>query len=155
MRTSVVTAPWLQSTGSVVVLHGVSCSMACRIFPDQGSDERLLHWQADSSDERLLHWQADSLPPSHHGSPYLLHSAKWVYTKVLSVARRRGRPVQGWEGRLEHLRLRNPAFFFFFLTCWFKLPALIGQESTNVETAKYPYSLWVRNKFRSSLLEHI
>ena len=45
---SVVTIPTLQSTGSVVVVHGLSCSMACEIFPDQGSYLCLLHWQADS-----------------------------------------------------------------------------------------------------------
>ena len=43
----------LQSTGSrrtcsVVVAHRPSCSMACRIFPDQGSNPCPLHWQADS-----------------------------------------------------------------------------------------------------------
>ena len=47
----------LQSTGLVVAAHGPSCSGACRIFPDQGSNTC------------LLHWQADSLPPSHQGSP--------------------------------------------------------------------------------------
>ena len=34
--------------GSVVVAHGPSCSTACGIFPDQGSNPCLLHWQADS-----------------------------------------------------------------------------------------------------------
>ena len=34
--------------GSVVVLHGLSCSAACGIFPDQGSNPCSLHWQADS-----------------------------------------------------------------------------------------------------------
>ena len=34
--------------GSVVVAHGPSCSMACGIFPDQGSNPCPLHWQADS-----------------------------------------------------------------------------------------------------------
>ena len=43
----------LQSTGSrragsVVVAHGLSCSVACGIFPDQGSNPCPLHWQADS-----------------------------------------------------------------------------------------------------------
>ena len=33
----------LQSTGSVVVAHGFSCSVACGIFLDQGSNLRLLH----------------------------------------------------------------------------------------------------------------
>ena len=43
----------LQHVGSVVVAHGLSCSMACGILPDQRSNP----W--------LLHWQADSLPLSH------------------------------------------------------------------------------------------
>ena len=34
--------------GSVVVAHGLSCSAACGIFPDQGSNPCPLHWQADS-----------------------------------------------------------------------------------------------------------
>ena len=50
-------APELQSTGSVAVAHGISCSTACGIFPDQRSNSC------------LLHWQADSLPLSHQGSP--------------------------------------------------------------------------------------
>ena len=43
----------LQSTAlgtgaSVVVAHELSCSAACRIFPDQGSNLLPLTWQADS-----------------------------------------------------------------------------------------------------------
>ena len=43
----------LQSTGSrhagsVIVANGPSCSAACGIFPDQGSNLCPLHWQADS-----------------------------------------------------------------------------------------------------------
>ena len=34
--------------GSVAVAHGPSCSVACGIFPDQGSNPCPLHWQADS-----------------------------------------------------------------------------------------------------------
>ena len=34
--------------GSVVVAHGPSCSAACGIFPDQGSNPCPLHWQTDS-----------------------------------------------------------------------------------------------------------
>ena len=43
--------------GSVVVAHGLSCSVACGIFPDQGSNPFPLHWQADSQ------------PLCHQGSP--------------------------------------------------------------------------------------
>ena len=34
--------------GSVIVAHGPSCSAACGIFPDQGSNLCPLHWQTDS-----------------------------------------------------------------------------------------------------------
>ena len=47
----------LRSTGSVVVAHGPSCSAACGIFPDQGSNPCPLHWPADSQ------------PLRHQGSP--------------------------------------------------------------------------------------
>ena len=51
--------------GSVVVAHRPSCSAACGIFPDQGSNPCALHWQADSQ------------PLRHQGSPiptFLMHS---------------------------------------------------------------------------------
>ena len=44
--------------GSVVVAHGPSCSMACGIFPDQGSNPCPLNWLADSQ------------PLRHQGSPW-------------------------------------------------------------------------------------
>ena len=46
--------------GSVVVAHGPSCSVACGIFPDQGSNPCPLHWQAGSQ------------PLRHQGSPVCL-----------------------------------------------------------------------------------
>ena len=46
-QTSVVVARGLQSAGSIVVAHGFSSSAACGIFPDQGSNLCLLHWQAE------------------------------------------------------------------------------------------------------------
>ena len=55
---SVMVAPGLWSTGSIVVVRWLSCSTACGIFPDQGSNPC------------LLHWQVDSLPLSHLGSPW-------------------------------------------------------------------------------------
>ena len=42
---------------SSFVAPGLSCSAACGIFPDQGLNLC------------LLHWQADSFPLSHQGSP--------------------------------------------------------------------------------------
>ena len=44
--------------GSAIVAHGPSRSAACGIFPDQGSNPRPLHWQADSQ------------PLRHQGSPF-------------------------------------------------------------------------------------
>ena len=38
----------LEPVGSVVVVHGLSCSLACGIFPNQGSNPCPLCWQADS-----------------------------------------------------------------------------------------------------------
>ena len=43
--------------GSVIVAHGPSCSAACGILPDQGSNPCPLHWPADSQ------------PLRHQGSP--------------------------------------------------------------------------------------
>ena len=43
--------------GSAIVAHGPSCSAACGIFPDQGSNPCPLRWQADSQ------------PLRHQGSP--------------------------------------------------------------------------------------
>ena len=40
---SVVSASWLQSTGSRAAVHVLSCSAACGIFPDQGLNPCLLH----------------------------------------------------------------------------------------------------------------
>ena len=56
-QVSVVVVLGLQSTCSIVVVHGLSYFEACGIFPDQGLNPY------------LLHWQADSLPLSHQGSP--------------------------------------------------------------------------------------
>ena len=71
---SAVAAPRLWSTESVVAAHGLRCSVACPIFPDQGLNLC------------LLHWQAGSLPLNHRGSPYknLLHPfIGWVTLRLL------------------------------------------------------------------------
>ena len=52
--------------GSVVVAHGPSCSAACGILPDQGSNPCPLHQQADSQ------------PLRHQGSP------TWPILKVVN-----------------------------------------------------------------------
>ena len=57
VQASVVVALGLWSAGSVVVAHGISCSTACGIFPDQGLNPCPLHWKAKSQ------------PLDHQGSP--------------------------------------------------------------------------------------
>ena len=75
---SVGAAPSLSSTDSVVVVLGLSCSLAGGIvFPDQGSNPC------------LLHWQMASLPQSPWGSP-------WAFIS-LSVNPRRAQPPRGEE----------------------------------------------------------
>ena len=54
--------------GSVVVAHGPSCSAACGIFTDQGSNPCPLHWQADSQ------------PLRHQGSPFLIFKGFDIFT---------------------------------------------------------------------------
>ena len=57
LQALVAAAPRLQSTGSVLAVHGLSSLVAHGIFLDQGSNLC------------PLHWQADSLPLCHQGSP--------------------------------------------------------------------------------------
>ena len=69
MQALVVMAPGLESTGSVVVARGLSCSSAYGIFPhhgdqthDQTHGDQTTSWRSNPC---LLHWQTDSLPLSH------------------------------------------------------------------------------------------
>ena len=48
------------------MIHRLSCTSACGIFPDQGLNPC------------LLHWQVDSLPLSHQGSPRNVKGSPWV-----------------------------------------------------------------------------
>ena len=87
-----VEVPKLYSTDSVVVAHGLSCSMACGIFLDQG-------WNLC-----LLHWQADSLPLSHQG-----RSSQKALKNYFGCAvghMRSQFPNQGWNPCLLHWKSR-------------------------------------------------
>ena len=101
----------LGTQASVVVVHRLSCSVACGIFPDQGLNLC------------PLHWLADSYPLCHQGSPdfflieVLLMPRKNMRTRVLH-------PI--CVGRLETLlrppRARisgdlNPYFFLLGHQC--------------------------------------
>ena len=73
VQASVVVARGLQSAGSVVVAHRLSCSAACGIFPDQGLNPCPLYWQADSQ------------PLHHQGSPRLVTTLHRVGVACVSL----------------------------------------------------------------------
>ena len=60
--------------GSIIVAHGLSCSAACGIFPDQGSNPCPLHWQADSQ------------PLHHQGSLTMYLFRCWINLSLLLMA---------------------------------------------------------------------
>ena len=70
---SAVAAPALSSTGSTAVAHRFSYSVACGIFPDQGLNPC------------LLHWQADSLPLSHRRSPKYVFFFRFHISEIIRV----------------------------------------------------------------------
>ena len=82
-RASLAAARGLRSFGSQALEHRLSscCSKACGIVPDQGSNPR------------LLHWQADSLPLSHQRSPSMNTFNPWSID--LNVPRTPGGQLQG------------------------------------------------------------
>ena len=61
--------PWLLNSRAQALdeMHGVSCSMACGIFLDQGSNPC------------LLHWQTNSLPLSHQETPEITFLYNFAY----------------------------------------------------------------------------
>ena len=70
-------------TGSVVVALGPSCSAACGIFPDQGSNPCPLHWQSDSQ------------PLRHQGSPKeCLRKQLYQFSSTLSENRGASSTIQ-------------------------------------------------------------
>ena len=82
--------------GSATVAHGPTCSTACGILPDQGSNPCPPHWQADSQ------------PLRHQGSPVglllQLYFAQTEITIFLEQPRERRREVS--LGFLIHRPIR-------------------------------------------------
>ena len=77
----------LRSTGSrragaVVVVHRSSCSAACGVFPDQGSNPCPLHWQADS---QPLRHQGSPNQNSYVLKPWALRDAEWEKYKKTAL----------------------------------------------------------------------
>ena len=67
--------------GSAVVACGPSRSMACGIFPDQDSNPRPLHWQADS---QPLRHQGSPLPASLKAAYCIYWTVLWFSLKNIS-----------------------------------------------------------------------
>ena len=87
-------------TGSVIVAHGPSCSAACGIFPDQGSNPCPLHWQADS--QPLCH-QGSPIQPlliKNRGTHQSLISTKTCQRKQHTLKRKEYRPLSSCLGRV-------------------------------------------------------
>ena len=68
--------------GSAIVAHGPSCSAACGIFPDQGSNPCPLHWQADSQPLRHQgspnHFLNVCFHPPQTVKPHDMNNSKWL-----------------------------------------------------------------------------
>ena len=94
--------------GSVVVAHRPSCSAACGILPDQGSNPRPLHRQADSQ------------PLRHQGSPINPVLISTFNIGVLSEAIHQVLLCMTWRILPSEGYSPNPAFIYW----WFSSSAL-------------------------------
>ena len=68
--------------------RGLSCSTACGIFPDQGSNPCPLHWQADSS------------PLCHQGSPRKVLNSGILLMDELCFSNVTAEPTKRKQGTL-------------------------------------------------------
>ena len=66
-------SPGSRRAGSAIVAHRPSCSAACGIFPDQGSNPCPMHWQADSQ------------PLRHQGSPAFFFNLGNAYVYIIHI----------------------------------------------------------------------
>ena len=90
MRASGAVAPGLYSTDSIVVAHQLGCPTACGSFLDQGSNQCLLHCQADS---QLL---------SHQGSPRVFFFSKKRTLNCINLAPTKSGSVHPSKDGLTH-----------------------------------------------------
>ena len=100
--------------GSVVVAHEPSCSAACGIFPDQGSNPCALHWQADSQ------------PLRHQGSPSAFFKDSYSMVSFLWTV-----VFQG-SGKLQRQHVCSPEPCCALELNSLFLPKLIGKDFIHV-----------------------
>ena len=92
---SVAAAPGLWSTGSEVVVHGLSCSATCGIFLNQGSNLHLLHWQ-----QIPYHWASREAPPPWFNS---CKNFDVIPYKFYKSHHRENLECQGWKTLIENI----------------------------------------------------
>ena len=106
--------------GSVVVAHGPSCSAACGIFPDQGSNPSPLHWQVDS--QPLRHQGSPVMyifkgPPTPPPFPERLELGQWAFPWGGRVPAKHPFPEFSCQnGNTTH---RKEYFQYYFQRSWF------------------------------------
>ena len=130
---SVVVARGLYSTGSIVVAHRLSCSAACGIFLDQGSNPCPLHWQADSFFFFLAGGFLTTVPPGKSLNLILSYSKTVVLTTIYHEASHHctGRGATCNQGKLRR-------FLVVWSTCRSQ-PCLcdLGQVVFNFSSDRY------------------
>ena len=117
---SVVAARGLWSAGSVVVVHGLSCSVLCRIIPYEGLNPCPLHWQLDSQ------------PVDHQGSPI---------TAYLDASVCQHFHPQVLASHCPQEALSTPRAPHFYVHCWllyFHLQPSLLTESPDIFTPLFP-----------------
>ena len=110
--------------GSVIVAHGPSCSAACGILPDWGSNPCPLHWQADSQ------------PLRHQGSPSYFFLIVLPHRKGFLYERRHV-PFWSWKWPGSCRRCQSSWYAAFPSTascCWRTTSSWTPSTTTNSYT---------------------
>ena len=110
--------------GSVIVAHGPSCSEACGIFPDHGSNPCPLHSQADSQ------------PLHHQGSPKQLFWSLCLASPISQF-------LHIYFLLIYSVPLNEPSFLISLRALWFYVENWT-LEPYNVVTLQIRFSLFPR-----------
>ena len=73
----------LGTWASAAVAHGLSCSTACGILPDQGLNPCPLHWQADS--QPLRHQGSPRFTIFKGYTPFIVIIKYWLYSLCCTI----------------------------------------------------------------------